>query len=99
MKELILIASLLGSNLAYSGLFSKNTDPVLRVLDTGDIVKITPVKKSKDVEIRTTGLNIHSDSVADLIEYVEEMKSKKLTKRKKTALILELFTDPPLKGI
>ena len=93
MKEMILILSLLGSNVAYSGIFGKKTEPVLRVLKNGQIVKVIKTKKSIQ-SIEPTGLNVHADSVAELIKYAEGMKNKKLSKRKKKALLISLLAEP-----
>ncbi len=90
---MILLFSLLGSPLAHSSLFGKKTEPVLKILNSGEIVK-TSVEKSDLVE--HTGLNIHTASVAALMGYVEEMNEQKISKRKKKKLVLELLTDPPL---
>lgn len=96
MKELILIASLLSSPLTFSGIFGKKTDPILRVLLSGDIVKVEKGETSTEPILKQTGLNIHCDSVATLINYAEELKNQKMSSKNKKALILELFTDPPL---
>ncbi len=91
---MILILSLLGSNIAYSGLFGKKTEPVLRVLRNGQIVKVIKARKTIQ-SIEPTGLNVHADSVAELIKYAEEMtKGKKLSKRKKKNLIISLLAEP-----